>query len=116
MSYLLVHRLLPIWLLWLGLVSVGHCDVAVYTRFFIQLSPNMGGTCANYDMQSIYQEAIDMAIVAVNAIDSYDYDTVARAQIQTYLGISGENLGSLAIARGMFTPRYSNITPFSLLM
>lgn len=59
-------------------------------------------------MSALYEEALDMAAVAVGAIDNYDNDPVVRAQVQTYLGISDDNIALLPGVRSQW-PAFTHI-------
>lgn len=85
---------LPVWLLALSMVSLGRCDV--YTRFYVERSTSKLGTCAAVDMAAIYEEVLDMATLAVAAISNYENDPVVRAHVQTYLGITEDNIALLS--------------------
>ncbi|KAJ5437786.1 uncharacterized protein N7458_008784 [Penicillium daleae] len=49
----------------------------------------MGGSCEGIDMDldAVYREAIDMARVAVAAMDGYTTDATVRASLLTFFGI-----------------------------
>ncbi|OQE20924.1 hypothetical protein PENFLA_c015G02639 [Penicillium flavigenum] len=68
----------------------------VNTRFRIEQGTgaitrtgNMGGSCEDIDMDldAVYREAIDMARVAVAAMDGYTSDATVRASLFTFFGI-----------------------------
>lgn len=69
---------------------------SVNTRFRIEQGTgaitrtgNMGGSCEDIDMDldAVYREAIDMARVAVAAMDDYTSDATVRASLFTFFGI-----------------------------
>ncbi|CAG8960672.1 hypothetical protein HYFRA_00013440 [Hymenoscyphus fraxineus] len=88
------NRLLLLSILFLGTYA------DIYTRFRVALAPgpvtrsfglgqNYGGSCYHYNanLAAIYAEAIDMAQVAVTALETYNNNRRVRATLQTFFGI-----------------------------
>lgn len=71
---------------------LGDC-ANVFTRFYVGLTPDLGGDCSNYPVANIYDEALLMAQAAIDAINNYGSDPVVRAQLQTFFGIVPDDAG-----------------------
>lgn len=91
--------------------SLGNC-ADVFTRFYVGLTPQLGGDCSNYPLANIYSEALLMAQAAIDAINNYGSDPVVRAQLQTFFGIEPDDAGDavspaqanqLANVQGLFS-------------
>lgn len=67
----------------------------LYTRFYVALNPQQGGSCLNYlpVLENMYNEALLMAQAAIDAIDNYGADPSVRAQLETYFGIEPNDVG-----------------------
>lgn len=71
----------------------------INTRFYVEngqgavtrsgTAGTYGGSCYNYDadLVAIYDEAIDMAQVAITALGDYASNPTIRATVQTFFGI-----------------------------
>lgn len=106
------------WIVLAALVSftffpLGDC-ADVFTRFFVGLTPQLGGDCSNYPVADMYDEALLMAQAAIDAINNYGSDPVVRAQLQTFFGIAPNDAGDavspaqanqLANVQGLFSFR-----------
>lgn len=91
--------------------SLGDC-ANVFTRFYVGLTPELGGDCSNYPLANMYSEALLMAQAAIDAINNYGSDQVVRAQLQTFFGIEPDDAGDavspaqanqLANVKGLFS-------------
>lgn len=89
---------------------LGDC-ANVFTRFYVGLTPDLGGDCSNYPVADMYSEALLMAQAAIDAINNYGADPVVRAQLQTFFGIAPDDAGDavspaqanqLANVKGLF--------------
>ncbi|KAI0016078.1 hypothetical protein F4780DRAFT_798719 [Xylariomycetidae sp. FL0641] len=85
------------WLAFTLLCSMSHASI--FTRFRVELGEGhitkngtraYGGSCADTDadLEAIYDEAIDMARVALAAIDDYANNSTVRATMQTFFGFT----------------------------
>lgn len=94
----------------------------VFTRFYVEQGQGSGGSCAsvmqNTDLNAIYNEAIDMAQAALDALADYGTDPVVRAEAQTFLGIQPNDADDgpassyqLSTAKGELS-----LSPFSFVL
>ncbi|OGE50200.1 hypothetical protein PENARI_c018G04463 [Penicillium arizonense] len=93
------------WLLnWVGLLCViGQCHALdVFSRFRVEQGQGLitrsgtngyGGSCYDIDadLSAIYTEAIDMAQVALDALNNYATSATVRASVQTFFGIKPDS-------------------------
>lgn len=89
------------WLLnWIGiLLFFGQsCALDIGSRFQVEMGQGpitrsgrgtYGGTCygTSADLSAIYTEAIDMAQVALDSLNSYATSATVRATVETFFGI-----------------------------
>ncbi|KAM5443235.1 hypothetical protein MferCBS31731_001552 [Microsporum ferrugineum] len=83
-------------------------SVDVYSRFRVQMGLGpitrtdryTGGSCEglDVDMQAVYNEAIDMAAVSIEAINSYATDKVIRATLKSFFGIQPDSADPTLVA------------------
>jgi hypothetical protein len=94
----------------IGFLSTQAWSQDVYTRFFVEKGTgpitrtgNMGGSCEGVDVEKgfdialVYREAIDMASIALEAMNYYNSDANVRANLFTWFGIE-ENPTSHTVA------------------
>ena len=75
---------------------------------------NLGGSCDdnNMDLASVYRETIDMANVAVTAMNNYASDATVRATLFTFFGIK-EDAATHTVSASSAT-RFSEVRGMSL--
>ncbi|KAJ5146323.1 uncharacterized protein N7515_000887 [Penicillium bovifimosum] len=94
----------------IGLLSNQAWSQDVYKRFHVEQGSgpitrtgNLGGSCdgvdveKGFDIAKVYREAIDMASVALKALDNYDSDATVRSNLFTWFGIE-ENVATHTVA------------------
>ncbi|RAL04125.1 uncharacterized protein BO80DRAFT_452725 [Aspergillus ibericus CBS 121593] len=79
---------------------------------------NLGGTCDPYldVLNDLYLEAIDMAEVALEALDNYASNPTVRATLETYMGIKPDGTGVSAAHTSQFNDikaAYQKVVDFS---
>jgi len=92
----------------LSFLAITTLSQDVNTRFRIETGSgaitrtgNMGGSCDDIDMDlaAVYSEAVDMARVAVTAMNNYASDATVRASLFTFFGIQ-EDAATHTISAG----------------
>lgn len=100
------------WLLnWVSIFFlIGQCHALdVYSRFRVEQgqgpitrsgAQGYGGSCygVDADLSAIYTEAIDMAQVALDALNNYATSATVRASVQTFFGIKADSSSPTTVA------------------
>lgn len=98
-----------------SILLTGSRAADIYTRFFVDqgagasvtrsgLTGDLGGSCYSNtaDLNAIYNEALDMAQVAIDALDNYASSPTVRATLEAFFGIKPDGTAVSAAHTSQF--------------